>query len=80
MHRRTFIQRATLTAVALCLGIKPTRSLTKSAPYKLNPAWINAPYEAHFLFSTGGALRVLSPYSGVTFALDLNPLRFSAIP
>lgn len=82
MHRRAFIKRATIAAAALALGLatktKQPEIKRATANPRPNPAWINAPYEASFLFGAN-AFKYLSPYKGVTFALDPHPLRFSSL-
>jgi len=78
MKRRAFLKILPAMA-ALGTWIKPRPSI--------NPAWINAPYEAYFAFGQGtfDALKtsvdevirndIRSAYHGISFGIDPHPLR-----
>ena len=70
MNRRRFI--ATLLAFAVAPKIKPPM-----VP-QINPAWVTAPYECEILYCATAMTPLLcSPYSGIRFGVDPNPLRIS---
>jgi hypothetical protein len=82
MLRRSFIKRATLAAAAFALGLhhKPSQLPSKRVTPnpRVNPHWINAPYQVDFLFAQHALdqLHFNCGYRGFTFATDPFPLRF----
>ena len=70
MKRRSFLK---ILPAAAALS---TWLAIPKAP-RINPAWVNASYEAYFLFGRDAFKPLMpSPYRGISFGIDPHPLRF----